>query len=348
MNKTKMAGDNGSAPDSSIPIESARSAAEPFITLSVRATSKGQRASVDEPVPSDEVNTPSGPSSQTSGEPGPATPDDESDLQETFQECEPSPKIPIDKSDIDTDPEELEYFRSLPEEGLRALYPRGIRPPANLGPSTPFDKYTQFHEALLHLAAGVDMADIMRVGKFDLDGREFVQHMAGFCVKSLDYTFDDIIRLRAHLDEAERRRAEREERLRLVKTKSANEPKLQRKEEASSPRSHTVRLAKARKDTVDAKNDVPKESAPKAEVPSAVHCLALAVVDFTFGRDLRVLQDIESGARKSCVFGLVMACLGLATNWVFFKWAFAYLSVIQTALCVMLTLYLRKVLARFA
>jgi hypothetical protein len=101
---------------------------------------------------------------------------------------EPGPAVATDSADLDPRTGELEYFRSLPEQDLEELYPHGIRPPANLGPLTPYDRYDQFHQALLHLAAGVSLHDVMRIGDFDIDGNQFVTHMAVFCVKSLGYT----------------------------------------------------------------------------------------------------------------------------------------------------------------
>ncbi|EXJ61676.1 hypothetical protein A1O7_02105 [Cladophialophora yegresii CBS 114405] len=99
------------------------------------------------------------------------------------------------------DSEELEYFRSLPEQALKAIYPDGIRPPANLGPHAPFDRYDKFHQALLNLAAGVSLRDVIRFYHFDIDAKQFVRHMAIFCVKSLGYTNHDLYRLDVHLSE---------------------------------------------------------------------------------------------------------------------------------------------------
>ncbi|KIW69982.1 hypothetical protein PV04_02294 [Phialophora macrospora] len=114
---------------------------------------------------------------------------------------EPGPAITSDSTDVpsQTAEQELEYFRSLPEEDLEALYPRGIRPPPNLGPSTPYDRYDQFHQALLHLAAGVSLQDVMRTGNFDIGGNQFVSHLAVFCAMSLGYTDQDLSRLGVQL-----------------------------------------------------------------------------------------------------------------------------------------------------
>ncbi|ETI27241.1 hypothetical protein G647_09924 [Cladophialophora carrionii CBS 160.54] len=111
---------------------------------------------------------------------------------------EPGPAIDIDW-DGPFSSEELDYFRSLPEQDLKAIYPYGIRPPENLGPHTPFDRYDQFHQALLNLAAGVSLRDVMRNGDFEIDGKQFVMHMAIFCVKSLGYTDQDRSTLDVHL-----------------------------------------------------------------------------------------------------------------------------------------------------
>jgi hypothetical protein len=112
---------------------------------------------------------------------------------------EPGPAVATDSADLDPRTEELEYFRSLPEQDLEELYPHGIRPPANLGPLTPYDRYDQFHQALLHLAAGVSLHDVMRIGDFDIDENQFVTHMAVFCAMSLGYTDQDLSRLGVQL-----------------------------------------------------------------------------------------------------------------------------------------------------
>ena len=75
----------------------------------------------------------------------------------------------------------------------------GILPPANLGPTTPYDRYDQFHQAILHLAAGVPLEDVIRIGRFEIDDRQFTKHMAVFCAKSLDYTDTDLSNIRAHI-----------------------------------------------------------------------------------------------------------------------------------------------------
>ncbi|OCT49678.1 hypothetical protein CLCR_07288 [Cladophialophora carrionii] len=122
----------------------------------------------------------------------------ESPASSSYAAGEPGPAIDVDW-DGPFSSEELDYFRSLPEQDLKAIYPYGIRPPANLGPHTPFDRYDQFHRALLNLAAGVSLRDVMRNGDFEIDGKQFVMHIAIFCVKSLGYTDQDLSTLGVHL-----------------------------------------------------------------------------------------------------------------------------------------------------
>ena len=115
--------------------------------------------------------------------------------------AEPGPGIRTKPLDISTELNDgdFEYFRSLPDHALESLYPRGIRPLADLGPATPYDRYDQFHQAILYLVAGVPLANVMRIGDFDTDDKQFVKHLAVFCAKSLDYNNEDFWRVRAQL-----------------------------------------------------------------------------------------------------------------------------------------------------
>jgi hypothetical protein len=118
--------------------------------------------------------------------------DHDDDQTATVKQGEPGPAI--ERTPTPTDDfgaEELAYFRTLPEHTLQALYPDGIRPPKYLGPATPYDKYAQFHGAILHLAAGLSLKQVIKKGDFDITEGEFVQHLAKFCAKSLDYTEED-------------------------------------------------------------------------------------------------------------------------------------------------------------
>ena len=114
---------------------------------------------------------------------------------------EPGPAILTSPNPVDETIEEegIEISRCFPEYEFEALYPRGIRPPLNLGPATPFDRYDQLHQAILHLAAGVPLADVMRISNFNINGAQFVKHMANFCAKSSDYTEADLARIRTGL-----------------------------------------------------------------------------------------------------------------------------------------------------
>jgi hypothetical protein len=107
--------------------------------------------------------------------------------------------IPVDLTAQTLTPD-LDIDRSVSEENLEALYPRNsIRPPKDLGPVTPYDRWVQFHEALLHLAAGAPLEDVMRVGEFNVSDRQLVKYMADFCIKSLEYTDAQVDKLRKAL-----------------------------------------------------------------------------------------------------------------------------------------------------
>ncbi|KAJ9605840.1 hypothetical protein H2200_009689 [Cladophialophora chaetospira] len=111
---------------------------------------------------------------------------------------EPGPAVATDSAEF-SDDIELDFFRSLPEEELQSLYPDGIKPPTDLGPVTAYDRYDQFHLAILHLASGIELRDVMRAGNFEISDSQFVRHMAIYCAQSLDYTDRDISKLRGKL-----------------------------------------------------------------------------------------------------------------------------------------------------
>jgi hypothetical protein len=124
--------------------------------------------------------------------------DHENNEATSVQQGEPVPDTETFRpSEDDLNAKDLAYFRSLPEHILQRLYPGGIQPPSYLGPATPYDKYIQFHEAILHLAAGLSLKRVIKKGHFDITEGEFVHHLAKFCARSLDYGEADFARTRA-------------------------------------------------------------------------------------------------------------------------------------------------------
>lgn len=121
--------------------------------------------------------------------------EDESQLSDG----EPGPAIDTDYAGSTFTTTEVDYFRTLPESVLAGMYPCGIYPPVDLGPATPYDRYDQFHQALLYVAAGIPLSEVIHSGDFKISDKVFVKHMADFCAKTLDYDERDISLIREEI-----------------------------------------------------------------------------------------------------------------------------------------------------